>query len=366
MHKKSKDIDITVALPDGGVELANYLTKKTNSYVKDSNPVIFPTYGTAKFNLRGIKYKGVNLGHIDLESVMTRKEQYHDDSRNPEVQFGTPEQDVERRDLTINSLLYDISNEKILDLTGKGVEDIKNKVIRTPLDSDIIFSEDPLRMMRAIRFVTRYGWELSDELRASIEKNASRLEIISKERVQDELNKILLSDHPDEGVIHLMDTDLMKYIMPEYYNLKDLTQTHHHEWDVLKHSLEVLKSSPKRLEVRLGALLHDLGKSTTKKDVDGKVNFIGHDLESSNMVNKILRDLKYDVSTIKRVSDIVFNHMRAKGYGSDAEKVTDKALRKLMHQMGDNLEDLLDLMHADNISHGSPGWEWNMETHVEH
>jgi len=365
MGKKSKDVDVTVSLPQGGIEFANWITQEVGAYKEGSNPVVYPTFGTAKFNLRGVQHMGVNIGEIDIESVMTRKEQYKDKSRKPEVDFGTPYEDVERRDLTINSLLYDISNQKILDLTGKGIDDIKNKIIRTPIDADIIFKEDPLRMLRAVRFATRYDWELSKEMLSSLAKNAKMLKNISTERIQEELNKILLSDNPDGGIRYLIDTGLMKYIIPEYYGLVGMAQNDFHEFDAFEHSMSVLRNSPKRLEVRLGALFHDLGKVKTKTDKDGKVHFYGHEFESAKMAEDALRRLKYSTDIIKRVSEIVKHHMRTKSYGPDAEKAKDKTLRKLMHAMGEHLEDMLDLVHADNISHGSPGWQHNMEKQVD-
>lgn len=365
MGKKSKDVDITVSLPQGGIEFARWITMETNSYKEGTNPVVYPTFGTAKFNLRGVQHMGINIGEIDIESVMTRKEQYKIGDRKPEVDFGTPRQDVERRDLTINSLLYDISRQRILDLTGMGLDDIKNKVLRTPIDANIIFKEDPLRMLRVIRFAVRYGWEIPDDMHYALEKNSKMLETISEERIQEELNKILLSDHPDDGIILLLQTNLMKYIIPEYYELVGMKQNEFHEWDALEHSLRVLKNSPKRLEVRLGALFHDLGKIKTRTKKDGKVHFYGHEFESAKMAEEALYRLKYSTDIIKRVAEIVKHHMRTKSYGQDAEKATDKTLRKLMHSMGVHLEDLLDLVHADNISHGSPGWKHNLERQVD-
>ena len=365
MGKKSKDVDVTVALPNGGIDFARWITMETNTYKEDSNPVVYPTFGTAKFNIRGVQHMGVNIGEIDIESVMTRKEQYKDKSRKPEVDFGTPYEDVERRDLTINSLLYDISNQKILDLTGKGISDIKNKIIRTPIDADIIFKEDPLRMLRAVRFATRYGWELPKEMLTALSRNAKMLKNISEERIQEELNKILLSDNPDGGIRYLIDTGLMKYIIPEYYGLVGMTQNDYHEWDVFEHSMNVLRNSAKRIEVRLGALFHDLGKVKTKTDKDGKIHFYGHEFESAKLAEEVLKRLKYPLDIIKRVSEIVKHHMRTKSYGPEAEKAKDKTLRKLMHSMGQHIEDMLDLIHADNISHGSPGWKHNMEKQVD-
>lgn len=364
MGKKSKDIDITVSLPQGGIKLAEFLTKKSGSYREESNPVIYPTYGTAKFNFRGVQYNGVDISNIDIETVMTRKEQYKDNNRKPDVDFGTPEQDVERRDLTINSLLYDISNNKILDLTGKGMSDIRDKIIRTPLDANIIFKEDPLRMLRAIRFAVRYGWELSDDMKSALKNNAKMLETISMERINDEFSKIITSQNPDMGIEYLMDTDLMRYIIPEVYNLVNMQQNDYHAWDAFIHTLKVVKASPARLDIRLSALLHDIGKTKTKSDKDGKIHFYKHELESGKMVNDILTRMKYPVNIVRKVNTLVTQHMRTKPYGQNAEKISDKALRKLMFDLGDDLEDLLDVVHADNSSHGPSGWKHNLENQV--
>jgi poly(A) polymerase len=365
MGKKSKDIDITVALPEGGIKLANFITKKSGVFKKDINPVVFKRFGTAKFNLRGVKYNGVDLSGLDIECVMTRKEKYTDGDRKPEVDFGTIEQDVERRDLTINSLIYDISNHKILDLTGKGIDDIKNRVIRTPIDSDIIFKEDPLRMLRVIRFSTRYGWELSKDMIESLRKNAKMLEFISAERKQEELNKILLSNTPDEGIRIMIETGLMKYVIPELYGLRGMTQNRYHAWDALNHTLEVLKKTPAKLETRLGALLHDIGKVKTRTDDEKGVHFYNHEEVSATMSRDILKRLKYPVALQDKVAVIVGQHMRTKDMGNDVSKIRDKVFRKLVKDLGDNLEDTLDVIDADNKSHGPIGWTHNLEKQID-
>lgn len=365
MGKKSKDIDITVALPNGGINFSIWITKKDGSYKENSNPVLFPNFGTSKFNLKNAYYDGEYLGDIDIEAVMTRKEQYHEGDRKPDTEFGTIYQDVERRDLTINSLLYDISNQKILDLTGKGLKDIKSKTIRTPINADIIFKEDALRMLRCIRFSTKFGWKLSDDMMKSLTQNAKMLETISEERIQEELNKILLSDNAVKGIKYLMNTNLMRYIIPEYYYLVGMQQNKYHQFDAFEHSMKVLEKSPKRLEVRLGALLHDIGKIKSKTNIDGKIQFLGHEVASAEMTDEILKRLKYSGDIINKVKAIVGGHMKTKQYGKDAELVADKTLRRLMNDMGDNLESLLQLIHADNSSHGEIGWEHNMENQVD-
>lgn len=360
MGKSSKDIDLVVDLPNGGIDIAIFLTKADGSYRENSNPVLYPRFGTSKFNLRNSEF-----ADIDLEAVMTRGEVYTQDSRKPDVSYADLKQDASRRDLTINSLYYDVSNKKILDPSGTGISDIRNKVLRTPLDPNQTFMDDPLRMMRLVRFSCKYGWELPDDMKKALIKNASKLESISKERIQDELNKILLSDNVKDGLLLLLSTRLMKYIIPELYNLKNLTNSYH-QWDALEHTLNVVANSVPRIEIRMSALLHDIGKYKTHSvGSDGNSHFKAHEDASFHLAKDILSRLKYPNSFIQKIQTLVQNHMRTKSYGNDAEIVGKKALRKLMMDMGDDLEDLLLLVHADNISHGSTGWKYNMEHQVD-
>jgi tRNA nucleotidyltransferase (CCA-adding enzyme) len=191
------------------------------------------------------------------------------------------------------------------------------------------------------------------------------LKTISAERIQEELNKILLSDRPKDGIIYLMNTKLMKYIIPEYYDLVGMKQNKYHQYDAFEHSMKVLEKSPKRLELRLGALLHDIGKVKTKTDIGGKIQFLGHENESAKITDNVLKRLKYSGDIINKVTAIVGGHMKTKQYGKEAELVTDKTLRRLMNDMGDNLESVLQLIHADNISHGDVGWKYNLENQVD-
>ena len=160
MGKPVKDIDIVITEPDGGIKFSEWITRKIGAYKQDANPLIFPRFGTAKFNLRGITVDGIDLSGVDIEAVMTRGEKYTPGSRKPEVVYSDLKTDAERRDLTINALYKDLTTGEILDPTGKGIDDIKNGVIRTPLDPDITFDDDPLRMLRVIRFAVRYNWKI--------------------------------------------------------------------------------------------------------------------------------------------------------------------------------------------------------------
>lgn len=348
---QSKDIDIVVELPGGGIELATYLAKKLNVYNSKSNPVIYPTYGTAMLHLDKVKYKGVQLIGVQAEFVTSRLEVYHDKSRKPDVSYGTLQQDVERRDLTINTLLKSLTTGEVFDLTGYGKADIANGIIRTPLDPDKTFSDDPLRMLRAIRFTVKYGWHLPLWMIQGLKRNAHRLTIISQERIKDELNKILTSPKPVTGIRLLQITGLTKYIMPELDELVGLEQNKYHKDDAFKHTLEVLSNVPANLITRLSALFHDIGKAKTKEVIDQDVHFYRHEEIGGQMTRAILTKLKYPNEIIDPVVIGVENHMSLKGAGDDGSNISDKALRKLRNDLGEHLEDILDLMHGDNLSH---------------
>lgn len=210
LGRVSKDIDVTVEMENGGILFAEWLAEQIGS----QPPVVFERFGTAMIPLTGVKWKGIDLSGLELEFVQTRTETYTPDGgRKPQVGFGSIKDDVERRDFTVNALLFDLTNGKIVDLVG-GLEDIEKGIIRTPLDPDIIFNEDPLRMLRAVRFAGRYGWEMDPSIENSIKKNVHLLDTISRERVRDELVKILRGSLPKEGLKFLMDTGLWDFVFP--------------------------------------------------------------------------------------------------------------------------------------------------------
>ena len=211
MGKTSHDIDIVVAKKNGGIELAEWLYQRLRL---SHRPVTYPKFGTAMLSLDGVTHNGVELDGVEIEMVQTRAEKYDPGSRKPETTYGTIEQDVLRRDLTINSLLKDITTGEILDLTGKGLQDIKDGTIRTPDDPNVIFDDDPLRILRAIRFTSRYDFHMTKEIQEAIIDNADRLKIVSKERVRDELGKILTGSNPETGLKLLVDHDLVRYVVP--------------------------------------------------------------------------------------------------------------------------------------------------------
>lgn len=346
-----KDIDLVVELPNGGIEFAKWITKKHGIYKDGSNPVIYPRFGTAKFQLRGIKHNGVDLSELEIEVVMTRKEKYTDaQGRKPDVSPGTLKDDVERRDFTVNSMLKDLTTGEIIDLTGMGRNDLKAGVVRTPLDPDVIFHEDPLRMLRAVRFAVKYQWDLPMFMIRSMKKNKDKLKNISQERVRDELNKMLVTKNPDKAIRLLQITGLNKYVAPELDILRGMSQNRYHSKDVMGHTLEVLKNVSPRIETRLAALFHDVGKGVTRSVIDNEVHFYQHEDIGAEMTREILKRLKYPNEIIEKVVAAITNHMKTKQAGDEA-KMSDKALRAFSRRLGDHLEDTLDLIHADNVSH---------------
>lgn len=394
MGKDPKDMDLMVNAPNGGFEFAKWITKKTGTYrgpaidppippkpdwnidkkgkpateadkaIEDawmtkleaiqklySNPVIFPRFGTAKFNLRGIIHQGVDFSEMDIEAVMPRKEQYAAGSRKPTVSAGTLEDDVERRDFTVNSLLKDLSTGEILDLTGRGKADIKAGIVVTPLDPDKIFTDDPLRMLRAVRFTMKYNWHMPMFMLRGLKKNAAQLQNISEERIRDELNKILLTGSPDRAIKLLKVVGLLPYVIPELQTAVGMTQNIHHKHDVFAHSLQVVKNTEPDIIQRIAGILHDVGKIATRSVTPTGVHFYGHEDAGAKISRKVMERLKYPEEMIKAVELIVKKHMRLKHGGDTAVKLSDKTLRKFKFELGDQLANALKVIHADNIAH---------------
>ena len=365
LGKDPKDLDVVVTGGiDAGMEFAKWATQYMHNHRHGSNPVLFPAYGTAKFTLSGIVHNGIDLSDVDIEAVATRKEKYSSGSRKPEVSAGDLADDVKRRDFTVNSLLKDLTNGEILDLTGMGKADITSGIIRTPLNPDVIFSEDPLRMLRAVRFAFKYDWELPLFMIRALKKNASQLQNISNERIRDELDKILVTGSPDRAIKLLRITGLLDYIIPEFKTAYKMSQNQHHRHDVFTHTLEVLKKTKPVLAQRLMALFHDIGKTVTRSVTPTGVHFYGHEDSGADMAKDIMKRLKYPNELADAVSLGVQNHMRLKSGGDDAVKLSDKALRKFKVALGDQLENLLDVMHADNIAHSEASSMPNQITNI--
>ena len=336
--KESKDIDI-VAI-GSGIEIAKSVQRELPNAGKIQ---IFKNYGTAMFIWEGIV----------LEFVGARKESYSTESRNPIVEKGTLENDQNRRDFTINTIAISLNSSdfgKILD-PFNGFDDIKNGVIKTPLNPNKTYSDDPLRMLRAVRFASQLNFKIEKKSLNSIFENKDRIEIISKERVVDEINKIISTRKPSVGFRILEQTGLLKNILPEIQNLKGIEEIEGFKHkDNFYHTLEVLDNiceSTNNLWLRWSALLHDIGKAPTKKIVkDVGWTFHGHEFVGSKMVYKLFKRLKMPLNDkMKYVQKLVL--MSSRPIIIAQEMVTDAAVRRLVFDAGNYIDDLICLCKAD-------------------
>ena len=336
--KESKDIDI-VAI-GSGIEIAKSVQRELPNAGKIQ---IFKNYGTAMFIWEGIV----------LEFVGARKESYSKESRNPIIEKGTLENDQNRRDFTINTIAISLNSSdfgKILD-PFNGFDDIKNGVIKTPLNPNKTYSDDPLRMLRAVRFASQLNFKIEKKSLNSIFENKDRIEIISKERVVDEINKIISTRKPSVGFRILEQTGLLKNILPEIQNLKGIEEIEGFKHkDNFYHTLEVLDNiceSTNNLWLRWSALLHDIGKAPTKKIVkDVGWTFHGHEFVGSKMVYKLFKRLKMPLNDkMKYVQKLVL--MSSRPIIIAQEMVTDAAVRRLVFDAGNYIDDLICLCKAD-------------------
>ena len=341
LHRPSDDIDVVVV--GSGIALAEAVAKRLG---KGAHLSVFKTYGTAQ----------VKKKELELEFVGARRESYTHDSRNPIVEDGTLEEDQDRRDFTINAMAICLNADRYGELLDPfdGMGDLERCVIRTPLNPDITFSDDPLRMMRAIRFATQLGFNLDSETFDAILRNRERIHIITRERIAEELNKIMMSRRPSDGWLLLDKTELLPLIFPELAALKgiDVKEGRGHK-DVFLHTLKVLDNvsvSSDKLWLRWAALLHDIGKPKSKAwDPQTGWTFRNHNYIGAKMVPKIFAKLKMPLNEkMEYVRKMVDLHMRPINLIEDT--VTDSAVRRLLFEAGDDIEDLMLLCDADITS----------------
>jgi len=326
--------DFDLVTQQSATDLANFLW---NCGITTGKPVIYQNFGTAM----------IAVCNCQIEIVQARRESYRTVSRKPIVVAASYLEDARRRDFTINTLLSTLRGSEVIDLLGNGREDLFKGVLRTPLDPVVTFDEDPLRMLRAVRFSAKLSFSYADGLTEAILQNARRLEVVSIERIRDEFMKMLCGVNASKALEDMRRLNLLKCMLPELNDLKDVAQGNYHHLDVWGHTLLVLDNlESTALELRLAALFHDVGKPQTKIGEGGKTRFIGHETVGEDLTRTAMTRLRFSKDITERVCRLVKNHMRL----GSAPQFSAAAARKLLRDLGEDVSGLLDLVQADASS----------------
>lgn len=326
--------DIDIVLEDDAGELAEFLYRKGAA---QHPPVTYPRFGTAMITVEGCQ----------VELVGARRESYEPGSRKPVTAPATLAEDAARRDFTINTLMENLHTGEIKDLTGMAVRDIRDGIIRTPQDPDVTFEDDPLRMLRAVRFAARLGFTIHPDTYDAIRRMAYRLEIVSGERIRDEFVKIVMCRNAAWGLETLRETGLLDRFAPELSAMYGVGQNVYHIYDVWTHSLKTLEAIPVEagIVLRLSALLHDVGKVETRSvDEKGAVHFYHHQAVGARIARRLMTRLRFPHSQIDQVAFLISMHLRVGEYDNGW---SDAAVRRLIRDAGDHLEDAIRLTEAD-------------------
>ncbi|MCL1971838.1 MAG: CCA tRNA nucleotidyltransferase [Endomicrobia bacterium] len=339
LDRQPKDLDIMVEDKKNrdnaaaGIKFSEILASKYSL----KNPVVFEKFGTSKLFIEG----------EEVEFIMPRKEYYDENSRNPDTEIGSLQQDALRRDFTVNALFLRLSDMEVLDLTKKGLADIKDKIIRVtdPPNADIIFNQDPLRILRAVRQKLQLGFDIEPVTFEAMKKASCRIRIVAPERIREEINKILTENAPSGAFKMMDDINLLEEILPEISRLKNLKQpSKYHDDDVFTHTLKVADRTNTDLILRMSALLHDTGKFAAFKQEGEKITFYGHENNSALIAGEILKRLRYPKEFSRKVINIIKNHMHPKNYSSVWK---DSAIRRFAASCAEETDYVMELAKAD-------------------
>ena len=324
------DVDICVDTKDGGIGFATFIAFRHQCYASSINPVVFPTYNTARVVLNKIE----EIKDITIECVETKK------SKN---EFGSLRDDANRRDLTINSLMYNISRDTLMDFTEQGIDDLITSTLRTPNNPSEILEEDPIKILRIIRFSTELGWGIEKDTWLAMIENAHLINTVAQERISEEIAKILLCKTPSIGIRKMYLCGILNKVLPDIYDTTYAFECKNKQISTFEHTLDVLDSVQPRIETRLAALFHDIGKIMTPKVKNANIDKFSADIAASD-----LKKMKFSTKTIQAVETAIKYHRAFSMYGKGIVP-PDKKIRKFLNLVGENLISTFDLMNANNM-----------------